>query len=165
MSEEKNWMDDLLEQVAAGSMKPQEALGRFFMHKREKEAAALSEEDHAFLTAMDAVEAAQTVAAWCARNAAAQGGVVSIAADLRHPGFFHSGRRPPKVTGQGLSGRQIMLFCAADAGLGGEYGEACLRVAGSFSGTRADPVFLPVFIQAFTTALRSHELPEPVCTT
>ena len=161
MSEPKTWMDDLLEQVAAGKMLPQEALNRFFLHKRESEQTALTAEDHAFLTAMDAAETAQVVAKWCARNAAAQGGAAAITVDLRRPGLLHPRRHPPRVTGLGLSGRKMMLFTPDGAGQGGEYGEDCLRVSGSFSGAWGDAVFLPVFTSALKTALTAHGLPAP----
>ncbi len=165
MSEEKNWMDELLEQVAAGRMLPQDALQRFFLHKREAAEATLSEADHAFLAATDAAETAQVVAKWCARNAAALGGVTAIAADLRRADFFHPRRRPPMVTGTDLSGKRVMLFHASDAAQSEEHAEDCLRVSGSFSGAYADPVFLPVFVSALTTALKGHGLPAPECTT
>lgn len=163
MSEEKNWLDDLLEQVASGRMLPQDALQRFFLHKREDAQATLTQEDHAFLTAMDAAETAQVVAKWCARNAAAQGGVTAITADLRRPGFFHPRRRPPLVTAVDPSGKRIALFSTADVAQGGEYAEDCMRVSGSFSMANADPVFLPVFVSALNTALRGHGLPQPEC--
>ena len=161
MSEQKDWMDDLLEQVAAGRMLPQDALTAFFMHKRESADAGLTEADHAFITAMDAAETAQTVAKWCARNAAAQGGVAAIQVDLRRPGLLHPRRRPPMVTGLDLSGRKMALFSPDGAGQGGEYGEDCMRVSGSFSGAFADPVFLPVFTSVLTTAVTAHGLPRP----
>lgn len=165
MSEQNDWMDDLLEQVAGGRMLPQEALQRFFLQKRTAEESTLSDADHAFLTAMDAAETAQLVAKWCARNAAALGGVVSISADLRAPSFFHMRRRPPLVTALDMSGKRITLFCPADAGTGEAYAEDCLRVSGSFSGAQADPVFLPVFRSALDTALKGHGLPAPEYTT
>lgn len=165
MSEQKNWMDDLLEQVSAGRMLPQEALQRFFLHKREAEEAALNETDHAFLTAMDAAETAQIVAKWCARNAAALGGVTAVMADLRQPSFFHMRRRPPLVTALDLSGRRMVLFNPADAAAGDEYAEDCLRATGSFAGAAADAVFLPVFTSALNTALKGHGLPAPEYTT
>lgn len=161
MSEANTWLDELLAQVASGRMLPQDALQQFFLHKRAEENPTLTEEDHAFINAMDAAEAAQTVAKWCARNAFAQGGVTAIEADLRFPGIFHARRRPPLVTGTSLTGSRIMLFSAADMGSGDEYGEDCVRVSGSFTGTQADPAFLPVFSSALTTALRSHGLPQP----
>lgn len=163
MSEQANWMDDLLERVSAGRMLPQEALQRFFLHKREAAESTLSEEDHAFLTAMDAAETAQIVAKWCARNAAALGGVTAIGADLRGPSFFHMRRRPPMVTGVDLSGRRVILFSPADSARSEEYMEDCLRASGSFSA--ADRVFLPVFMSALTTALKGHGLPAPEYTT
>lgn len=159
MSEEKNWMDDLLEQVASGRMLPQEALQAFFMHKRESADVGLTEADHAFITAMDAAETAHTVAKWCARHAAALGGVAAISVDLRRPGFLHPRRRPPMVTGVDATGRRVMLFNPADMAQGGEYGEDCMRAGGSFSGQQADPVFLPVFRSALNTALKGHGLP------
>ena len=114
MSEQKTWMDDLLEQVAAGKMLPQDALNQFFLHKREESGATLTQEDHAFLTAMDAAETAQVVAKWCARTAAALPGgiaaVTAIGADLRRASFFHPGRRPPLVTGLDMNGKRVMLF-------------------------------------------------------
>lgn len=165
MSEGKNWMDDLLEQVAAGRMLPQDALAAFFLRKREEEQSALTEADHAFLTAMDAAETAQIVAKWCARNAAVLGGVVSVSVDLRFPSFFHMRRRPPLVTALDAGGKRITLFCPADAAAGEEYAEDCLRASGSFSGAQADPVFLPVFRSALNTALRGHGLPAPEYTT
>lgn len=165
MSEQNNWLDDLLEQVAAGRMLPQDALQRFFLHKREAAETALTEADHAFLTAMDAAETAQITAKWCARNAAAMGGVTAIMADLRGPSFFHPGRRPPLMTALDMSGRRVTLFCPADAAAGEEYAQDCLRVGGSFSGGRGDAVFLPVFTSALSTALRGHGLPAPEYTT
>lgn len=165
MSEQKDWLDELLEQVAAGRMLPQDALQRFFLHKRDANEATLTEADHAFLTAMDAAETAQIVAKWCARNAAALGGVNVISADLRRASFFHPRRRPPLVTGVALSGKRVMLFSPADAAQNDEYAEDCLRVSGSFSGAYADPVFLPVFTSAMTTALKGHGLPLPEYTT
>lgn len=165
MSEQKTWMDDLLEQVAAGKMLPQEALNRFFLHKREDAQSTLTEADHAFLTAMDAAETAQVVAKWCARTAAALPGgmkvLAAIGADLRRASFFHPGRKPPLVTGVDLGGKRVMLFSPADAAQDAEYAEDCLRVSGSFSGAHGDPVFLPVFTSALTTACRNHGLPEP----
>jgi len=163
MSEQSNWLDDLLEQVAAGRILPQEALQRFFLRKKEAAQPVLTAEDHAFLTAMDAAETAQTVAKWCARHAAALGGVVALEADLRGPSFFHPRRQPPLVTGTDAAGRRVMLFSAADRE-DGEYMEDCLRVSGSFSGARMDPVFLPVFISALDTALKGHGLPVPTYT-
>ena len=65
MSEQKTWMDDLLEQVAAGRMLPQDALNRFFLHKREDAQGTLTEADHAFLTAMDAAETAAAIGCRC----------------------------------------------------------------------------------------------------
>ena len=165
MNEQKDWMDDLLEQVAAGRMLPQDALTAFFMHKRESADAGLAEADHAFLTAMDAAETAQIVAKWCARNAAAQGGVAAIHVDLRRPGLLHPLRRPPMVTGLDLSGRKLALFTPDGAGQGGEYGEDCLRVSGSFSGAFAEAVFLPVFTSMLSTAAKAHGLPGPECIT
>lgn len=165
MSEKRDWLDDLLEQVASGRMLPQDALSAFFMHKRDAAETTLTQEDHAFITAMDAAETAQLVAKWCARHAAALGGVTAIAADLRGPSLLHPRRRPPMVTGTDAAGRRVMLFSAADTAQGGEYGDDCLRVGGSFSGIHADPVFLPVFMSALTTALKGHGLPEPACTT
>lgn len=159
MSETNTWMDDLLEQVAAGRMLPQDALQAFFMHKREAAEMELTDADHAFLTAMDAAETAQIVAKWCARNAAAQGGVAAIQADLRRPGLLHPRRRPPLVTGLDPAGRKIALFSPDGAGQGGEYGEDCMRVGGSFSGAYGDAVFLPVFTSALRTALAAHGLP------
>lgn len=161
MSEANTWLDDLLEQVASGRMLPQAALHQFFLHKRAEENPSLTEEDHAFINAMDAVEAAHIVAKWCVRNAGAQGGVTTIEADLRFPGFFHTRRRPPLVTGTSLAGSRIMLFSPADQGVSDEYGEDCIRVSGSFTGAQADPAFLPVFTSALTTALRGHGLPRP----
>ncbi|MBR3765195.1 MAG: hypothetical protein IKK57_11695 [Clostridia bacterium] len=165
MREQKTWMDDLLEQVAAGKMLPQDALNQFFLHKREESGATLTQEDHAFLTAMDAAETAQVVAKWCARHAAAlPGGIAAmtaISADLRRASFFHPGRRPPLVTGLDMNGKRVMLFSPADTASDAEYAEDCLRVGGSISGAYADPVFLPVFISALTTACRGHGLPEP----
>ena len=163
MSEQANWLDELLEQVASGRMLPQEALQRFFLRNKEAQQPTLTEEDHAFLTAMDAAETGQIVAKWCARHAAALGGVTAIEADLRGPSFFHPRRQPPLVTGLDAAGRRVMLFSASDRD-GEEYMEDCLRVSGSFSGAKADPVFLPVFVSALTTALRGHGLPEPVYT-
>lgn len=160
MSQERTWLDDLLEQVAAGRLLPQDALQQFFMHKREERDPSLTGEDHAFINAMDAVETAHIVAKWCARGAAAQGGVVSIEADLRLPTFFHQRRRPPLVTGTSVTGAKLMLFSAADTG-SDEYGEDCLRVSGSVSCAASDPAFLPVFTSALNTALRGHGLPEP----
>ena len=122
---------------------------------------ALTAEDHAFLTAMYAAETAQVVAKWCARNAAAQGGAAAITVDLRRLGLLHPRRHPPRVTGLGLSGRKMMLFTPDGAGQGGEYGEDCLRVSGSFSGAWGDAVFLPVFTSALKTALTAHGLPAP----
>ena len=165
MSEQKNWMDDLLEQVAAGKMLPQDALNQFFLHKREEAGSTLTEADHAFLTAMDAAETAQVVAKWCARTAAAlpggMGAIMSISADLRRASFFHPGRKPPMVTGVDLSGKRVMLFSPADTARDAEYAGDCMRVSGSFSGAHADPVFLPVFTSALRTACRGHGLPEP----
>ena len=165
MSEQKNWMDDLLEQVAAGRMLPQDALNRFFLHKREEAQGTLTEADHAFLTAMDAAETAQVVAKWCARTAAALPGgmkaVTAISADLRRASFFHPGRRSPVVTGVDLSGKRVMLFSPADTARDAEYAEDCMRVGGSFSGAHGDPVFLPVFTSALTTACKGHGLPAP----
>lgn len=161
MSDNQNWLDELLEQVAAGQMLPQDALQRFFLRKKADGSAVLTEEDNAFISAMDAVEVAQSVAKWCARNAAAQGGVSDIEADLRRPSFFHPNRRPPRITGMALSGRRITLFSADDAAADGEYAEDCLRVSGSFTGAAADPAFLPVFISALGTALEKHRLPQP----
>ncbi len=161
MNNEQHWLDALLEQVAAGRMPPQEALQQFFLHKKADGSAALTEEDNAFISAMDAVEVAQTVAKWCARSAAAQGGVAAIEVDLRRPSFFHPGRRPPRVTATDLAGRKIMLFAADDAANEDEYAQDCLRVSGSFTGAAADPAFLPVFISALETALKGHGLPMP----
>ena len=79
MSENRDWLDDLLEQVASGRMLPQDALTAFFMHKREAAQMTLTQEDHAFITAMDAAETAQLVAKWCARHAAALGGEIGRA--------------------------------------------------------------------------------------
>lgn len=161
MSDQHSWIDELLSQVASGRLLPQDALQQFFLRKKAEEQASLTEEDHAFLTAMDAAETAQTVAKWCARNAAAQGGISAVEADLRRPGFFHPRRRPPLLTGTSLAGQSIMLFSLPGPADGGEYAEDCLRVGGSFSGAYADPVFLPVFISALKTALKGHGLPEP----
>lgn len=161
MSDQNTWIDELLAQVASGRMLPQDALQQFFLHKREAAEATLSEEDHAFLTAMDAAETAQVAAKWCARNAAAQGGLTAIEADLRRPGFFHPRRKPPLITGTGMGGQRIMLFSINDPADGGEYAEDCLRVGGSFSAAYADPVFMPVFTSALVTALKGHGLPEP----
>lgn len=161
MSTEHDWLDELLEQVAAGRMLPQDALQQFFLRKKADGSAALTEEDNAFISAMDAAEVAQTVAKWCARNAAAQGGVASMEVDLRRPSFFHPNRRPPRVTALALTGRQIALFSADDAAVDGEYAQDCLRVNGSFTGAAADPAFLPVFISALGTALKGHGLPQP----
>lgn len=161
MPNENTWLDDLLAQVAAGRMQPQDALQQFFLHKRAEENPTLTEDDHAFINAMDAAETAQTVAKWCARNAAAQGGVTAIEADLRFPGIFHARRKPPLITGMSMTGSRIMLFSAADMGSGDEYGEDCVRVSGSFTGAQADPVFLPVFKSALNTALSGHGLPQP----
>lgn len=158
---EHNWLDELLEQVAAGRMLPQAALQQFFLRKKADGSAELTEEDNAFISAMDAVEVAQTVAKWCARCAAAQGGVATIEADLRRPSFFHPGRRPPRVTATDLTGRKIMLFAADDAANDDEYAQDCLRVSGSFTGAAADPTFLPVFVSALETALKGHGLPMP----
>lgn len=161
MKQNDSWLDELLEQVAGGRMLPAEALQQFFLHKREEADPTLTEEDNAFISAMDAVEVAHTVAKWCARNAAAQGGVAALTVDLRRPGFFHPNRRPPLVTGLALSGTRLMLFSPADPQQGGEYAEDCLRVAGSFSGAQGDPAFLPVFTSALNTALKGHGLPRP----
>lgn len=160
MSNQNSWMDKLLEQVAAGRMLPQDALQHFFMHKRAEKDATLTEEDHAFINAMDAVETAHIVAKWCARSAAAQGGVTAISADLRRPSFFHQRRRPPLVTGISMTGARCMLFSPADAA-GEEYGDDCMRVSGSFAGAPGDPAFIPVFTSALATALKGHGLPEP----
>lgn len=161
MNNEHHWLDELLEQVAAGRMLPQDALQQFFLRKRADGSAVLTEEDNAFISAMDAVEVAQAVAKWCARNAAAQGGVTDIEADLRRPSFFHPNRRPPRITALALNGRRITLFSADDAATDSEYAEDCLRVSGSFTGAAADPAFLPVFTSALTTALEKHQLPHP----
>ena len=161
MSEQHDWLDELLEQVAAGRMLPQDALQQFFLHKRADGSAVLTDEDNAFISAMDAVEVAQTVAKWCARNAAALGGAAAIEADLRRPTLFHPGRRPPRVTATALSGQKFMLFAADDAAVDDEYAQDCLRVSGSFTGSTADPAFLPVFISALETALKGHGLPMP----
>lgn len=161
MNQNDNWLDDLLEQVAGGRMLPADALQKFFMHKREEQDPTLTEADNAFISAMDAVEVAHTVAKWCARNGAAQGGLSAITADLRRPGLFHPRRRPPLVTGLSLSGGRVTLLSPLDAADGSEYAEDCLRVAGSFTAAQADPAFLPVFTSALNTALRGHGLPEP----
>lgn len=161
MSEQKDWLDELLEQVADGDMPPQEALERFFLHKRAEGSAVLTEEDNAFISAMDAVETAQAIAGWCARSAEAQGGVIAIEADLRRPTLFHPNRRPPKITGTAASGKRIMLFSADDAAMNDEYAQDCLRAAGSFTGTAADPAFLPVFMSALGAALEKRQLPRP----
>lgn len=161
MSNEHDWLDELLTQVASGRLLPQDALQQFFMHKKAEQDATLTDEDNAFLNAMDTVETAQLVAKWVARNAAAQGGVAQITADLRPVSFFHPRRNPPLITGTSLSGARIMLFSPADTSRSQEYAEDCLRVSGSFSGAPADPAFHPVFISALTTALRGHGLPEP----
>lgn len=164
MDDRETWLDDLLEQVAAGKMLPQEALNQFFLHKRESAETTLTEADHAFLTAMDAAETAQTVAKWCARNAAAlPGGLSAISADLRRASFFHPGRRPPLVTGVDLNGKRVMLFSPADVAVDAQYAEDCLRVGGSFSGAYGDAVFMPVFISVLETACKGHGLPVPVC--
>ena len=161
MSNEHNWLDELLAKVASGDMPPQEALQQFFLHKRAEGSAALTEEDNAFISAMDAVETAQLVAKWCARYAEAQGGVTAIEVDLRRPSFFHPNRRPPLITGTALSGKRIMLFSTDHAGMDGEDAADCLRVSGSFSGAAADPVFLPVFRNALATAITGLGLPSP----
>lgn len=161
MPNENTWLDDLLAQVAAGRLQPQDALQQFFMHKKSEQDPTLTEEDHAFINAMDAVEVAHIVAKWCARNAAAQGGVTAIEADLRFPSLFHARRRPPLVTGTSLAGSRIMLFSPADPTVSDEYGDDCMHVSGSFTGAQADPAFLPVFTSVLTTALRSHGLPQP----
>lgn len=162
MPNENTWLDDLLAQVASGAMQPQDALQQFFLHKRKAGDTALTEEDHAFISAMDAVETAHIVAKWCARSAAAQGGVTAILADLRRPGFFRMNRRPPLVSGISLvSGRSVMLFSPADVSGDDEYAEDCIRVSGSFAGAPGDPAFIPVFKSALNTALKGYGLPVP----
>ncbi|MBE5797242.1 MAG: hypothetical protein E7327_07685 [Clostridiales bacterium] len=161
MDKQNNWMDDLLSQVASGHMLPQDALQQFFLHKKAGGDATLTEEDNAFISAMDAVEVAHLVAKWCVRSVAALGNVTAIEADLRRPSFFHPNRRPPLVTGVAPNGRRVMLFAASDASSADEYAEDCLRAAGSFTGASADPAFLPVFMSALTTALSGHGLPAP----
>lgn len=160
MDQQSNWLDALLEQVAAGKLLPQDALEQFFLRKRAEGAAALTDEDNAFISAMDAVEVAQLIAKWCGRCAEMAGGLESITADLRRPSFFHPRRRPPLVTGQTGSGKRVMIFSPDDTAEG-EYAEDCLRVAGSFSGAATDPAFLPVFTSALQTALHSRGLPVP----
>lgn len=161
MENESTWLDGLLEQVATGEMLPQEALQRFFLHKKEANEATLTDEDNAFMDAMSVVEAAQTVAKWCVRNASVQGGVTAIEADLRHPSFFRPRRNPPLLTGTSLLGKQILLFSPQDTSAGQEYTDDCLRVSGSFTCARGNPAFLPVFTSALTTALKAHGLPAP----
>lgn len=160
MDKQSNWLDALLEQVADGTLPPQDALEQFFLRKRAEGASTLTVEDNAFISAMDAVEVARTVAKWCERSAAIHGGVQAISADLRRPTLFHPRRRPPQLTGLTLAGARVMLFSPDDAAEG-EYAEDCLRVSGSFTGAAADPAFLPVFTSALTTALRQLGLPEP----
>jgi len=160
MDQQSNWLDALLEQVAAGKLLPQDALEQFFLRKRAEGAAALTDEDNAFISAMGTVEAARTVARWCERGAAVHGGIQALTADLRRPTFFHPRRRPPQVTGLTLAGMRVMLFSPDDAA-DGEYAEDCLRVSGSFAGAAADPAFMPVFCSALCTALQQLGLPEP----
>ncbi|MBQ8201795.1 MAG: hypothetical protein IJZ74_08515 [Clostridia bacterium] len=157
-----DYLDDLLTQVAAGHMLPQDALQAFFLHKKRSGDTILTEEDNAFISAMDTVEVAHIVAKWCARTATAIGGVQAIEADLRRPTFFHPRRRPPLITAVDMRGRKTCLFSpdaaqAADAG----QQEDCLHVCGSFSEAAVNPAFLPVFRSALTTAVRAHGLPEP----
>ena len=161
MNQPQDWLDALLAEVADGRLLPADALQQFFLHKRQSGDPTLTEEDNAFITAMDAAEVAQRVASWCQRNAAAQGGVAQITVDLRRPGFFSPNRRPPSVTGVTAAGRRIMLFSPADVSAGGDYAEDCLRAGGSFTAAREDPVYLPVFRSALMTALHRLQLPEP----
>lgn len=161
MANDTNWLDELLAQVAEGRMLPQDALQHFFLHKKRAGDAILTDEDQAFISAMDTVEVAQLAAKWCARNAAIHGPLAAIEADLRRPTFFHPRRRPPLITGTTPSGQRLMLFSADDGGAQGEYAEDCLRAAGCFSAAAIDPAFLPVFTSALTTALKGHGLPEP----
>ena len=88
MSNNNDWLDALLEQVAAGKLLPQEALEQFFLRKRAEGAAALTDEDNAFISAMDAVQVAHLIAKWCEKCAAMAGGLQSICLDLRRPSFF-----------------------------------------------------------------------------
>ena len=158
VSEPSTWLDDLLEQVASGGMQPQEALNRFFLHKREGGETSLAAQDHAFLTAMDAVETAHIVARWCARRAEKMADIAGLQVDLRGPAFFHPRRRPPVINAVDISGHRTCLFSPDGTG---EDMEDCLRVSGSFSGDRGDAVFLPVFRAMLTTALKGCGLPEP----
>nr|MBR4280867.1 hypothetical protein [Clostridia bacterium] len=158
MSESKDWLDDLLDQVASGRMQPQHALQQFFLHKREAAEQTLTDADHAFLTAMDAAETAYIVARWCARRAASLGDIAAIRADLRGPSFFQPHRRPPVITALTAGGSRAVLFTPDG---GGEDMEDCLRVSGSFSGARGDAVFMPVFRSMLIKALKHVGLPEP----
>lgn len=162
MAENRDYLDELLEQVAGGHMLPQEALTKFFLHKKAAGDATLTEADNAFITAMDTVEVAHVVAKWCARGAEEVGGVQSIEVDVRRPGFFHPHRRPPQVNAIAMSGVKVLLFAVHRASHADtEYLEDCLHAEASFADERSNPAFLPVFTSALSTALKAHGLPEP----
>lgn len=162
MAEQRDYLDELLEQVADGRMLPQDALTQFFLHKKAAGSAMLTEEDNAFITAMDTVEVAHLVAKWCARSAVDVGGVQSISVDVRRPGFFHMHRMPPKVEAVAMSGAKVLLFAVQRASHADpEYLEDCLHVEASFADERSNPAFLPVFTSVLTKALKAHGLPEP----
>lgn len=162
MSESVNYLDDLMQQVADGHLLPQDALGQFFMRKKAAGEATLTEEDNAFISAMDTVEVAHTVARWCAHNAAVLGGVGEITVDLRRPGFFHPYRKPPQVNAVTLTGQKVVLFAPGGAANEDqELMEDCLHVEGSWTDERTNPAFLPVFCSVLTRALEAHGLPAP----
>lgn len=162
MAEQKDYLDELLEQVAAGRMLPQDALTKFFLHKRASGDTTLTEADNAFISAMDTVEVAHLVAKWCARGAADVGGVQSLTVDVRSPGFFHPHRRPPQVEAVAMSGAKVLLFSVHRANsVDPEYDEDRMHAEASFADARANAAFLPVFTSALATALKAHGLPEP----
>lgn len=162
MANHTDYLDELLGEVAEGRLLPQEALTKFFLHKKEAGDATLTDDDQAFITAMDTVEVAHSVAKWCARNAADVGGVQSVTVDVRGRDFFHPRRRPPQVDAVSAGGAKVRLFSPVFGANGsGEYREDCLHAEASFAEAQVNPAFLPVFCSVLDRALAAHGLPKP----